>query len=149
MNFTDRINQDLKEAMKAQDQKALRAIRAIKAAILLANTDGSGQELTDERALAIIQKLMKQRKESYEIYQNQGRADLAAIEQEEMEVLAKYLPAQLDEAKVREILREIIRDCGAAGPKDLGKVMGLATKKLAGQAEGKLIASLAKELLSA
>jgi uncharacterized protein len=147
MSFTDRINNDLKEAMKAQDQKSLRAIRAIKAAILLANTDGTGQELTDDRALAIVQKLMKQRKESHDIYLSQGREDLAVIEKEEMDVLVRYLPAQLDDESVKNILRQIIQETGAAGPKDMGKVMGVATKKLAGQADGKLVSSLVKELL--
>ena len=147
MNFTDKINNDLKEAMKAQDQKAMRAIRAIKAAILLANTDGSGKEIDDEKSIQILQKLVKQRRESFDIYEKQGRADLALTEREEIEVIEKYLPAQLGEAELRIILQEIIQETAAAGPKDMGKVMGAASKKLAGKADGKAISAMVKELL--
>lgn len=147
MNFTDKINNDLKEAMKAQDQKALRAIRAIKAAILLANTDGSGKEVDDEKAIQILQKLAKQRKESLDIYEKQGRADLAVVEREEIEVIEKYLPDQLGEAELRNILTEIIKETGATNAKDMGKVMGAASKKLAGKADGKVISAIVKELL--
>lgn len=147
MSFTDKINNDLKEAMKAQDQKALRAIRAIKAAILLANTDGSGKEVDDEKAIQILQKLVKQRRESLDIYEKQGRADLAVTEREEIEVIEKYLPAQLGEAELRTILTEIIKETGATNAKDMGKVMGAASKKLAGQADGKAISAMVKELL--
>lgn len=147
MSFTDKINNDLKEAMKAQDQKALRAIRAIKAAILLANTDGSGKEVDDEKAIQILQKLVKQRRESLDIYEKQGRADLAVTEREEIEVIEKYLPAQLGEAELRTLLTEIIKETGATNAKDMGKVMGAASKKLAGQADGKAISAMVKELL--
>lgn len=147
MSFTDKINNDLKEAMKAQDQKALRAIRAIKAAILLANTDGSGKEVDDDKAIQILQKLVKQRRESLDIYEKQGRADLAVTEREEIEVIEKYLPAQIGEAELRNILTEIIKETGATNAKDMGKVMGAASKKLAGQADGKAISAMVKELL--
>jgi uncharacterized protein YqeY len=147
MSFTDKINNDIKEAMKAQDQKALRAIRAIKAAILLANTDGSGKEIDDEKSIQIVQKLVKQRRESLDIYEKQGREDLAVTEREEIEVLEKYLPAQLGEAELRQVLTTIIKECGATNAKDMGKVMGIASKQLAGKADGKAISAMVKELL--
>ncbi|MBK7225619.1 MAG: GatB/YqeY domain-containing protein [Saprospiraceae bacterium] len=147
MSFTDKINADLKEAMKAKNEQALRGIRAIKAAILLANTDGSGQEMTDERALPILQKLVKQRKESLDIFIKQGREDLAVVEREEIAIIEKYLPAQMDEATLRKMIAEIITETGAKDGKDMGKVMGAATKRAAGQADGKLISAIAKELL--
>ncbi len=148
MNFQEKINQDLKEAMKAKDEKALRGIRAIKAAILLANTDGSGQELTEERSIAILQKLVKQRRESLDIYTKQQREDLAAIERDEITIIERYLPAQLDEAELRRSIQEIITATGAVDAKDMGKVMGAATKQLAGQADGKVVSAIVRELLS-
>ena len=147
MAFTDKINVDLKEAMKAKDEVALRGIRAIKAAILLANTDGTGQEMTDERALPILQKLVKQRRESLDIFTKQGREDLASVEREEIAIIERYLPAQLSESELRTLIQEVIQESGAQGPKDMGKVMGLATKKVAGQADGKAVSALVKELL--
>jgi len=147
MGFQDKINNDLKEAMKAKDEKSLRAIRAIKAAILLANTDGSGQEMNEERGIAIIQKLLKQRKESLEIYEKQNRQDLAVTEREEIEVISRYLPEQMSEEALIPFIQKIIQDTGASGPKDKGKVMGLATKSLAGQAGGKTVSLLVKKLL--
>ncbi|MDQ3143004.1 MAG: GatB/YqeY domain-containing protein [Bacteroidota bacterium] len=148
MSFTDKINNDLKEAMKAKDEKSLRAIRAIKAAILLANTDGSGQEMTEERGLGILQKLAKQRRESLDIFLKQNRHDLASIEQEELDVLDRYLPTQLSEEELKKMISEIIAESGAVGPKDMGKVMGLATKRLSGQADGKKVSEVVKELLN-
>ncbi|HRH99441.1 MAG TPA: GatB/YqeY domain-containing protein [Saprospiraceae bacterium] len=147
MAFTDKINVDLKEAMKAKDEVALRGIRAIKAAILLANTDGTGQEMTDERALPILQKLVKQRRESLDIFTKQGREDLASVEREEIAIIERYLPAQLSETELRVLIQEVIQESGAQGPKDMGKVIGLATKKVAGQADGKAVSALVKELL--
>ncbi|MFN8279603.1 MAG: GatB/YqeY domain-containing protein [Saprospiraceae bacterium] len=147
MGFQDKINNDLKEAMKAKDEKSLRAIRAIKAAILLANTDGSGQEMNEERGIAIIQKLLKQRKESLEIYEKQNRQDLAVTEREEIEVISRYLPEQMSEEALVAFIQKIIQDTGASGPKDMGKVMGIATKSLAGQADGKTVSLLVKKLL--
>ncbi len=147
MSFQDKINNDLKEAMKAKDEKALRAIRAVKAEILKANTDGSGQEMTEERGIGIIQKLLKQRKESLEIYEKQNRADLAQTEREEIEVISRYLPEQMSEADLRAFIQKTIADTGAMGAKDMGKVMGVATKSLAGKADGKTVSLLVKELL--
>ena len=136
MGFIDIINNDLKEAMKAKNETGLRGIRAIKAAILLANTDGSGLDLTEERGIQIVQKLVKQRRESLEIYEKQGRQDLAQIERDEIDVISKYLPAQLSEAELRTVITEIINQLGAKSPSDMGKVMGAATQKLAGKADG-------------
>jgi len=148
MNFQEKINQDLKEAMKAKDEKALRGIRAIKAAILLANTDGSGQELTEERSIAILQKLVKQRRESLDIYTKQQREDLAAIERDEITIIERYLPAQLDEAELRRIIQEIITATGAVDAKDMGKVMKVVMPKVAGRAPNDAISAAVKELLT-
>ncbi|MEY3368058.1 MAG: hypothetical protein RI973_1213 [Bacteroidota bacterium] len=139
--------EDLKEAMKNRDEATKRGIRAIKAALLLAKTDGSGEEITAEKEIKILQKLIKQRRDSLEIYEKQGREDLAVVEREEIAVIEKYLPKQLDEAELESILRQIIAESGAQGPKDMGKVMGLANKQLAGKAEGKIISQLVKRLL--
>ena len=148
MGFIDIINNDLKEAMKAKNETGLRGIRALKAAILLANTDGSGLDLTEERGIQIVQKLVKQRRESLEIYEKQGRQDLAQIERDEIDVISKYLPAQLSEAELRTVITEIINQLGAKSPSDMGKVMGAATQKLAGKADGKAISALVKEILA-
>ncbi len=139
--------EDLKAAMRDKDEGAKRGIRAIKAALLLAKTDGSGQEMTSEREMAILQKLVKQRRESLEIFERENRSDLAQKEREEIEVIEKYLPQQLSPDALEAAIREIIAETGAASPKDLGKVMGLASKRLAGQAEGKAISEIAKRLL--
>ncbi|MFM9946335.1 MAG: GatB/YqeY domain-containing protein [Saprospiraceae bacterium] len=147
MTLEERIMQDLKEAMKAKDQAALRGIRAIKAAILLAKTDGSGDEITPEKEIKMLQKLVKQRRESLGIFEQQGRADLALIESEEIEVLERYLPKQLDGEALEAIVRNIIAETGATGVKDMGKVMGAATKQLAGQADGKVVGEVVKRLL--
>lgn len=147
MTLEERIMQDLKEAMKAKDQAALRGIRAIKAAILLAKTDGTGDEITPEREIKMLQKLVKQRRESLGIFEQQGRADLALIESEEIEVLERYLPKQLDGEALEAIVRNIIAETGATGVKDMGKVMGAATKQLAGQADGKVVGEVVKRLL--
>lgn len=139
--------EDLKTAMREKDEAAKRGIRAIKAAILLAKTDGSGQEITPEREIQILQKLVKQRRESMEIYEREKREDLAHTEREEIAVIEKYLPQPLSAEELEEALRAIIAETGAAGPKDLGKVMGQASKRLAGKADGKAISEMAKKLL--
>ena len=139
---------DLKEAMKNKDEASKRGIRAIKAAILLAKTDGSGEEINDEKEIKILQKLVKQRRDSLEIYEKQGREDLAVVEREEIDVIERYLPKQLDEAELEVVLKKIIADTGAEGMKDMGKVMGAATKELAGKADGKLISQVVRKLLS-
>ena len=140
---------DLKTAMLAKDEGALRGLRAIKAAIIIAKTsEGAGGELKEEDETKLLQKLVKQRKDSLEIYQQQNRADLAKKEEEEIAVIEKFLPRQLDEAALKAVLAKIIAETGASSPADIGKVMGLATKQLAGQADGKTISAVAKELLS-
>lgn len=148
MSLEKKIMTDLKEAMKAKDQAALRGIRAVKAAILLAKTDGSGKELDEGAEIKLIQKLVKQRQESMDIYTKQGREDLAAVEQEEIAVLQRYLPQPLSESELTEIITSIISETGAAGMKDMGKVMGLATAKVAGRADGKTLSGIVKGLLS-
>ena len=148
MSLEKRIMTDLKEAMKAKDQASLRTIRAIKAAILLQKTDGSGAELTEEMEIKMIQKLAKQRQDSYDIYVKQNRADLAEIEKAELEVLKRYLPEQLSEDKIKEVVERIIATVGADGMKDMGKVMGLASKELAGKADGKTISGIVRTALT-
>jgi uncharacterized protein YqeY len=148
MNLEARITNDLKEAMKNKDQAALRSVRAIKAAILLFKTDGSGNELDEANEIKIVQKLVKQRQDSLDIYTKQGREDLAVTEREEIAELLKYLPAQMSEDELKSSLQEIITETGATSAKDMGKVIGLANQRLAGKAEGKVIAAMVKELLS-
>lgn len=148
MSLESRITGDLKEAMKAKDQAALRTIRAIKAAILLQKTDGSGKELTEEMEIKMIQKLAKQRQDSYDIYVKQNREDLAAVEKEELEVLKNYLPEQLSEDKIKEVVDAIIAKIGAEGMKDMGKVMGMTSKELAGKADGKTISGIVRTALT-
>lgn len=147
MSLESKLMGDLKTAMKAKDQAALRSIRAIKAAILLSKTDGSGKELDEAGEIKMVQKLIKSRQDSLEIYNKQGREDLAKVEEEEIAVLTKYLPKQLSEEELMPILKEIISQTGAASMKDMGKVMGIATQKLAGQADGKTVSSIIKQLL--
>lgn len=143
------INNDIKAAMLAKDDISLRSLRAIKASILLAKTaEGAKTALTEDEELKILQKLVKQRKDSFDIYQKQNRPDLAQKEQEEIAVIEKYLPAQLSADELKGMLKEIITQIGATSPADLGKVMGAATKQLAGKADGKAISTLVKELLS-
>jgi uncharacterized protein YqeY len=134
--------------MKAKDAIALRGIRAIKAAILLAKTDGSGKELNEETEIKLLQKLIKQRKDSLEIYEKQNRGDLAQTEKEEIGIIEKYLPEQLSPEELTLALQNIIQKVGASTIKDLGKVMGVATKELSGKADGKTISTLLKNLLA-
>lgn len=146
--FEQRINDDLKAAMKAKDKDTLRTLRAIKSAILLANTDGSGEELTDDKAIKILTKMAKQRKDSLAIYREQGREDLAAIEAAELVVIEGYLPKQLTAEELTAALQDIIAQVGASSMKDMGKVMGVASQQLAGKAEGKAISAAVKALLA-
>ena len=149
MSLEQKIMTDLKTAMLAKDEKSLRSLRAIKAAILLAKTsEGAGGELKEDDEVKLLQKLVKQRKDSLEIYQQQNRADLAQKEQEEIDVIEKFLPKQLSADEIKTELATIITEVGASSPADMGKVMGVATKKLAGKADGKTISALVKELLS-
>lgn len=148
MTLEQKITTDLKTAMKAKDDAGKRGIRAIKQAILLAKTDGSGAEIDEAREIKMLQKLAKQRKESIAIFDAQGRDDLAKIEREELEIIEGYLPAQLSEADITTALQEIIQQTGASSMRDMGKVMGMATKKFAGQADGKVVSSIVKKLLN-
>ena len=149
MSLEQKIMGDLKTAMLAKDEKALRSLRAIKAAILLAKTsEGAGGELKEDDEIKLLQKLVKQRKDSLEIFQQQNRTDLAQKEQEEIEIIEKFLPKQLSADDLKSEVSAIISEVGASSPADMGKVMGAATKKLAGKADGKTISALLKELLS-
>ncbi|HEY5967791.1 MAG TPA: GatB/YqeY domain-containing protein [Chitinophagaceae bacterium] len=149
MSLEQKIMGDLKTAMLAKDEKALRSLRAIKAAILLAKTsEGAGGELKEDDEIKLLQKLVKQRKDSLDIYQQQNRTDLAQKEQEEIEIIEKFLPKQLSADELKSEVAAIISEVGASSPADMGKVMGAATKKLAGKADGKTISALVKELLS-
>ncbi len=148
MSLETRLMADLKEAMKTKDQASLRAIRAAKAAILLFKTDGSGKELDEAAEIKLIQKLVKQRQDSLEIYKNQGREDLAVIEREEIEVLKRYLPEEISEDDLRAFLEKLISELGAEGMKDMGRVMGMASQKLAGKADGKTISNIVRNLLT-
>ena len=148
MNLEQRIMPDLKEAMKSKDQAALRGIRAIKAAILLAKTDGSGQELNQEREIKLLQKLVKRRQDSYDIFKKEGREELAQKEKEEIEVIKKYLPEQIGEEELKQVISAIIEETGASSMKDMGRVMGLASKQLAGKSDGTTISTFVKQMLS-
>lgn len=149
MSLETQINQDIKAAMIAKDTIRLRGLRAIKAAILLANTEkGHTEELTEDGEIKVLQKLVKQRKESAEIYQQQDRKDLYTIEIEEMQVIEEYLPKQLEREEIENVVRGIIAETGASSIKDMGKVMGAANQKLAGQADGRTISEVVKSLLS-
>ena len=149
MDLEQKIMAELKTAMLARDEKALRSLRAVKAAILLAKTaEGAGGELKEEDEIKLLQKLVKQRKDSLEIYQQQNRTDLAQKEQEEIEVIENFLPKQLPADELKILLAKIIDEVGASSPADIGKVMGAATKQLAGKADGKTISAMVKELLA-
>ena len=144
----EKINKDLVLAMKAKDEVALRSIRAIKSAILLAKTDGSGKAIDETMEVQMIQKLLKSRQDSYDIYVKNDRPELAAKELEEIEVIKQYLPKMLEGAELEAVLKAIIAEVGASSPKDMGKVMGVASQRLAGKAEGRAISTMVKELLS-
>lgn len=139
----------MKEAMKSKDEALLRGLRAIKAEIIKAKTEpGANGQVTEDGEMKLLQKLVKQRRDSLEIFQQQNRADLATKEQEEIAVIEKFLPKQLTEQELKEAVSGIIASAGAAGPQDMGKVMGVASKQLAGRADGKAIAAMVKELLA-
>lgn len=149
MTLFDKISEDIKKAMLAQEKIALDALRGIKKEFLEAKTaKGAAGELSDEQAVRILQKMVKQRKDSAQMYIDGGRPELAEKEQAEIAVIEKYLPAQMDEAELEATLKEIIGQVGAAGPQDMGKVMGIATKQLAGKADGRMISAKVKELLN-
>jgi uncharacterized protein YqeY len=149
MSLEQKVMAELKTAMLAKNEAALRSLRAIKASIILAKTaEGAGGSIREEDEIKLLQKLIKQRKDSLEIYQAQHRADLAAKEEEEINIIEKFLPRQMSPDELRTVLQKIITDTGAASPADMGKVMGVASKQLAGKADGKTISTLVKELLN-
>lgn len=149
MDLFDKVSEDIKDAMRAKDKVRLEALRGVKKEFLEAKTakDSDG-ELSEETAIKILQKMVKQRKESAEIYQGQDRSDLAAPELEQAAIIEQYLPKQLSEAELEAKLQEIIEKTGASSPADMGKVMGIATKELSGLAAGKAISDTVKKLLS-
>ncbi|MBM3435096.1 MAG: GatB/YqeY domain-containing protein [Bacteroidetes bacterium] len=148
MSLEQQINDDIKSAMLAKDKRKLEALRAVKAAILLAKTDkGSAGGIETDAEMKILQKLVKQRRESADIYKQQNRADLVEEEEFQLLVISKYLPEQLSEEDVRKIIKETIAETGATSIKEMGKVMGAATKKLAGKADNRMISAIIKELL--
>jgi len=148
MSLETKIATDLKAAMRAKDKVALRSIRAVKAQILLAKTDGSGKELDEASEIKMIQKMIKQRKDSLSIYEKQDRAELAQTERDEIEVLERYLPEQMSEEELTTFLQGIITKTGASSMRDMGKVMGMASGQLGGKADGKTISGIVKKLLS-
>lgn len=149
MSLEQTINTDIKTAMLARNEAGLRSLRAIKAAILLAKTaEGAKEAISEDEEIKLLQKLVKQRKDSLEIFEKQNRPDLAKKEKEEIDIIEKYLPAQLSAAELKQLITKIIADTGAASPADMGKVMGVASKQLAGKADGKTISGIVKELLA-
>lgn len=147
MNLLDRINQDLKTAMKEKQADKLSALRAIKSELLLVQTSGEGKNISQEKEIKIVQKLIKQRKDSAEIYQNENRKDLYEKELSEIKFLEEYLPEQMSEEELDAIIKQVIEQTGATSMKDMGKVMGLVNAKVAGKAEGKIIAQKVKAML--
>lgn len=149
MSLQAQVMEQLKEAMKAKDSIALESLRAIKSALLLAQTEsGAKKELTKDEEIKLLQKLVKQRRDSAALYNEQGRADLVEPELQQLAVIEKFLPEQLSDEELRKIISEIIKNTGASSMKDMGNVMGLATKELVGKADGKAISTIVKELLS-
>lgn len=149
MSLEQKIMTDLKTAMLAKDDAALRSLRAIKAAIIVAKTaEGAKGEISEDDEIKLLQKLVKSRKDSLEIFQQQNRPELAKKEEEEIVIIEKFLPKQMSADEIKEELTKIIAQVGAASPADMGKVMGVASKQLAGKADGKTISTLVKELLA-
>lgn len=148
MSLTERINTGIKDAMKAKDEARKRTLRAVKAQLLLLQTSGEVEEITEAHEIKLLQKMVKERQDSYEIYQKQGREDLAQPEKEEMDILKEFLPKQMDKEELTAEIKAIIEQTGASSMRDMGKVMGAANKKFAGKADGKTISTVVKELLS-
>ena len=148
MTLEARIMEEIKTAMKAKNEAELRTLRAIKSAILLEKTSGSGTEMTEADELKMLQKLAKQRRDSLDIFKQQNREDLAAKEQEELAIIERFLPKPLTQEELEAALKDIIAQTGASSPAEMGKVMGVASKQLAGKADGKAISAAVKELLA-
>jgi hypothetical protein len=149
MGLFEKVNDDIKTAMKAKEKDKLEALRAVKTAFLLAKTESANKELSEDQELKIVQKLVKQRKESADVYKSQCRMDLHDKESFEAEIISRYLPRQLTEEELAQEVTKIIDEVGASGPQDMGKVMSIASKKLGGKADGKAIAAKVKEMLAA
>lgn len=149
MTPTEQLNNDIKQAMLAKDAVKLAALRAIKSAVLLAQTSGKGTDVSDEEFAAIINKMVKQRQDSIDVYEQQNRADLAAEEKAQLEVVKAYLPPQLGEAEIEVAVKNIVAKVGATAPIDFGKVMGAASKELSGKADNKKVAEIIKKILGA
>jgi uncharacterized protein YqeY len=148
MSLINQIDQDIKQAMLGKQEARLRGLRAIKSALLLARTEkGASEDISQETEIKVLQRLIKQRKESADIYKAQNRSDLYKIEAEEMEVIEAYLPKQMDRGEIQAYLKELIGRVGAVSVKDMGKVMGAANKELAGKADGRTISEVVRELL--
>ena len=148
MSLEQTIMAEMKDAMKSKNEGVLRALRSIKAEIIKAKTEpGAGGEINEATELKFLQKMMKQRRDSIEIFEKQGRNDLAEKEKEEVAVIERFLPKQMSEAELKETIRQIITSVGATTVADLGKVMGIASKQLAGKADGKMVSQLVKEML--
>ncbi|ARN78756.1 glutamyl-tRNA amidotransferase [Nonlabens spongiae] len=148
MSLEKKIMPAMKDAMKAKDQTRLAALRAVKSELLLAKTSGSDAELSDDEEIKLLQKLVKQRKDSARIFQEQGREDLAEPELAQAEVLSEFLPEQMGEDEIRTIVQQVITETGASSMKDMGKVMGRANQLMAGKAEGRIISTIVKEELN-
>jgi len=148
MSLTDRINAGIKDAMKQKNEARKRTLRAVKAQLLLLKTSGSGTEITDDQEIKLLQKMVKERQDSYEIYVKQNREDLATPEKEEMDIIKEFLPQQMGEEELTEAIKGIVAQVGASSMKDMGKVMGMANKQFAGKADGKTISMIVKNLLS-
>lgn len=149
MSLKEQIESDIKKAMLARQKDELKALRAVKSMILLSETEkGSSGELSEDAENKMLMKAVKQRKDSAQIYKDQGRDDLYAVEMEEVAVIERYLPQQLSIEEVTEVVKGVIAQVGATGPQDMGKVMGAATKALAGQSDGKTISGIVKQLLT-
>ena len=149
MSLEEKVMADLKTAMLAKDEKSLRSLRAIKAALInLKTSESFGGQVKEEDEIKLLQKLVKQRKESLEIYEKQQRSDLAEKEKEEIDVIEKFLPKQMSHGELKEVIAGIVKQTGASSQADMGKVMGMANKQLAGKADGKTIAAIVKEILA-
>jgi len=149
MNLEQKVMAEMKDAMKSKNEATLRGLRAIKAEIIKAKTEpGAGGEISSEKEISMLQKMMKQRKDSLQIYKDQNRSDLAQKEEEEIAIIEKFLPSQMTADELRSALQQVITEAGASSPADMGKVMGIAQKKFAGRADGKSISAVVKELLA-
>ena len=148
MSLELKISEDLKVAMKAKAEARLRTIRSIKASIMNLKTSGANVEIKEDDEIKLLQKMVKQRKDSLSIFEQQGREELAKVEREEIEIIESYLPKQLSEAEIEAIVKEAIAATGASSVKDMGKVMGIASKQVAGRAEGAVISGIVKRLLA-